>query len=83
MPILNIQLPQKQLERAKIRARKEGFKNPAEWARVLVSRHIAFEESPKLKSSEIIKAMKKTGIYRLPFLQKLKSSLDYADKTAK
>lgn len=82
MPILSIQIPQKQFEMAKIRARREGFKNPTEWVRILVSRQIALEESPKMRPSQIVEMMRKTGLYNPSFLKGLKDSLDYADKTA-
>jgi len=82
MPLLTIQLPQKQFNKARARAKREGFKSPAEWAKILVSRYIAFEESPKLKSSKIIEEMRKTGLYPTEFLNELRHSLKYADKTA-
>ena len=82
MPTLNITIPNKDFHKVKEYARREGFKNPTEWAEFLVKKNIELEESPRLKSSEIIRDMKKTGLYHDTFLGKLKKSLDYADKTA-
>ena len=83
MPTLSVELPQKELQKAREMARKEGFKSPADWARFLVSRNIGFLESPKLKPSKIISEMKKTGLYKNNFLRNLQKSLLYADKTVK
>ncbi|MEK7560300.1 MAG: hypothetical protein AAB522_03320 [Patescibacteria group bacterium] len=83
MPTLSIELPQKELQRAREVARKEGFKSPADWAKFLVARNIGFLESPKLKPSKIISEMKKTGLYKSNFLRNLQKSLIYADKALK
>jgi len=83
MPVLSIQIPQEQFARAKIMAKRGGFKSPMEWAQVLVSRQISLEESPKIKPSKIIAEMKKIGFYKNSFLRELKHSLEHADKTAK
>lgn len=82
MPTLTIKLPSSSFRKVKERAQREGFKDPTEWARILVEKNIALEESPKLKASKIISEMRETNLYREQFLRELKKSLDYADKTA-
>jgi len=83
MPILSIQLPEKELEKVRRTARREGFKSPTDWAKFLVERNIGFEESPKIGLQKIISEMKKTGLYKGDFLRGLQKSLIYADKAVK
>lgn len=83
MPTLTITLPAQQLEKAKEQARHEGFKNPNSWLQFLISNRLILEESPRLKPSEIILEMRKTGLYKTGFLSDLKKSLEYADKAYK
>lgn len=80
MPILSIKLPSRSFRRIRARARAEGFRSPAELARILVERNIALEESPKISPLKIISEMRKTNLYKEQFLRELKISLDYADK---
>lgn len=82
MPTLTISIPNKDFRKIKERALTEGFKDPTDWARFLVEKNIAHEESPKIKPSRIISEMKKTGLYKKNFLSELKRSLEYADKAA-
>ena len=60
---------------------QEGFQNPTDWARFLMERYLALEESPHLDADQIVKSMEKTGLYQGQFLHALKKSLDYADQT--
>lgn len=83
MPTLSIQLPEKDLEKVRRTARREGFKNPTDWAKFLVARSISFEESPKISHKKIISEMKKTGLYKNAFLRGLQKSIMYADKADK
>jgi len=81
MPILTINLQPKQYRKIKEAARREGFKTAAEWAHFLVEKNISLGNSPRLKPTQIILEMKKTGLYQEQFLLELKKSLEYADKT--
>ena len=81
MTTLTITLPDVSSQKAKERAKSEGFKNPNEWARFLVEQNLALAESPKIASSAIIAEMQKTSLYKASFLKELKKSLMYADKT--
>lgn len=83
MPILSIELQNKELEKVREISRREGFKTPTDWAKFLVSRNIGFEESPRLKPKKIILEMKKTGLYKNSFLRSLQKSILYADKASK
>ncbi|MEK7062756.1 MAG: hypothetical protein AAB946_01840 [Patescibacteria group bacterium] len=80
MPAITIKLQSKHLEAAKIKARRQGFKNASEWAQFLIEKNLSLEESPKMDPSKIISEMKKTDIYQENFLRELKKSLEYADK---
>lgn len=82
MAKLTIQIPQKDFRKLKARAHREGFKNPTEWARVLVEKNMEVTESPKMNPEKIISEMQKTGRYSSPFLRSLSKSLKYADKAA-
>lgn len=83
MATLTITLPTKDLEKAKEQAKYEGFESPVAWLRFLVANRLSLEESPKIKPSGIVSAMKKTGFYKSSFLHGLKKSLEYADKAIK
>lgn len=80
MPAITIKLPNKYLEAAETRARRQGFKNTGEWARFLIEKNLNLEESPKMDPAKIISEMKKTSLYQENFLRELKKSLAYADK---
>ena len=82
MAILTIKISNKELSRVKIYAKRAGFKNPTEWARDLVEKNISLEESPRMSSTYVVAAMKRTGRYRGVFLRDLEKSLAYADKAA-
>lgn len=82
MPTLTITIPMRSLRKIKERALREGFKNPVDWARILVEKNIEIENSPKIRSGKIVAEMRQTGLYTARFLQELKRSLEYADKTA-
>ncbi len=83
MPVLTIRLPENYLRRAKAKARSEGFRSPAAWARTVVERNLAvLRESPRLRPQRVVSAMRRTGLYREGFLRSLKRSLAYADKAA-
>lgn len=82
MPLLTITVPGKYLRKIKAQARREGFKNPTEWARFLIERSVSFGESPRLRPEKIISEMERTGLYRHGFLRALKRSLEYADRSA-
>ena len=82
MPTLTIALPPKQYKKLKEAARREGFKDPADWTRFLVEKNMNFQNSPRLQPTKIISEMEKTGIYQERFLHELKKSLKYADKAA-
>ena len=80
MPAITIKLPSKQFGIVKIKARKQGFKNPNDWARFLIEQNLILEESPKLSPEKIISEMRKTNLYQERFLREMKKSLEYADK---
>lgn len=82
MPTITIPIPKEEYNKIKTRARREGFKNPADWARFLVEKNVQLEESPRLSPSKIILEMKKIGVHKPLFLLGLKKSLEYADKIA-
>lgn len=81
MPNITIKLQENNFRKARVRAEREGFKNPDDWAKFLIEQNLTLEESPKLEPSKIISEMKKTGLYKSEFLQGLKKSLEYADKS--
>lgn len=82
MTTLTITLPDVPSQKIRERAKREGFRNPEEWMRFLVTRHLILEESPRIKAHEIINNMQKTGLYRKSFLRELEKSIAYADQTA-
>ena len=81
MTTLTITLPDISSQTIQERAKTEGFKNPEEWMRFLLTRHIILEESPCMKGREIIARMQKTGRYSKSFLRELQKSIAYADQT--
>lgn len=82
MPSLTIIVPRIQYRKIQERARREGFKTSADWARFLMQQNMALAESPRFKSTKIISEMQKTDLYKKSFLHELKKSLEYADKNS-
>ena len=82
MATLTLKISNKEFSRAKIYAKRLGFKNPAEWARDLVAKNLSLEESPRMSSAQVVAEMKQNGRYKGIFLHGLKKSLAYADKAA-
>ncbi len=80
MPNITIKLPPRQFQTAKTRARRQGFKNPGDWARFLIEQNLILEESPSIPPKKIISEMRKTDLYQEKFLRELEQSLEYADK---
>lgn len=82
MNSITINLPKKELKKARLYAKSEGFKTPSDWAQFLVERQLLLEESPRLSRTKIVSEMKKTGRYKRVFLLELDKALKYADSAS-